>query len=214
MTPSASSMCAVRHFSQRNNICSLKHPNVLSRLLSVLLTNDTCHYNDVIMSAMASQNLTTVYSTVYSGADQRKHQSCALLAFVREIHRWPVNSPHKGPVTRKMFPFDDVIMCCATLRITKSIIVKFDGLCKIFCTNFATNIQNRCPTVSSGRKVQCKMNLNWCCMKYRVIVLYWTDCYASEMYSAFKSSFKMLFPYLPTCRTPKHHACSVNIYNC
>ena len=26
------------------------------------------------------------------------------------IHRWPVNSPHKGPVTRKMFPFDDVIM--------------------------------------------------------------------------------------------------------
>ena len=29
---------------------------------------------------------------------------------VRGIHRWPVNSPHKGPVTRKMFPFDDVIM--------------------------------------------------------------------------------------------------------
>ena len=46
----------------------------------------------------------------YSGADQRKHQSSASLAFVRGIHRWPVNSPHKGPVTRKMFPFDDVIM--------------------------------------------------------------------------------------------------------
>ena len=43
---------------------------------------------------------------------QRKHQSSASLAFVRWIHRWPVNSPHKGPVTRKMFPFDDVIMCC------------------------------------------------------------------------------------------------------
>ena len=28
------------------------------------------------------------------------------------IHRWPVNSPHKGPVTRKRFPFDDVIMNC------------------------------------------------------------------------------------------------------
>ena len=57
------------------------------------------------MSAMASQinSLTIVYSTVYSGADQRKHQSSASLAFVREIHRWPVNSPHKGPVTRKMF---------------------------------------------------------------------------------------------------------------
>ena len=44
------------------------------------------------------------------GADQRKHQSPVSLAFVRGIHRWPVNSPDKGPVTRKMFPFDDVIM--------------------------------------------------------------------------------------------------------
>ena len=44
------------------------------------------------------------------GADQRKHQSSASLAFVRRIHRWPVNSPRKRPVTRKMFPFDDVIM--------------------------------------------------------------------------------------------------------
>ena len=49
---------------------------------------------------------------VYSGADQRKHQSSASLAFVLGIHRWPVKSPHKGPVTRKMFSFDDVIMIC------------------------------------------------------------------------------------------------------
>ena len=55
-------------------------------------------------------SLTIVYLTVYSGADQRKRQSSASLAFVRGIHRWPVNSPHKWPVTRKMFPFDDVIM--------------------------------------------------------------------------------------------------------
>ena len=40
--------------------------------------------------------------------DQRKHQSSASLAFVRGIHRWLVNSPHKGSVTRKMFSFDDV----------------------------------------------------------------------------------------------------------
>ena len=39
-----------------------------------------------------------VYSTVCSGADQRKHQSFASLAFVRGLHRWSVNSPHKGPV--------------------------------------------------------------------------------------------------------------------
>ena len=42
--------------------------------------------------------------------DQRKHLSSTSLAFVRGIHQWPVNSPHKWPVTRKMFPFDDVIM--------------------------------------------------------------------------------------------------------
>ena len=70
------------------------------------------HYNGIIMSTIASQitSLTIVYSSVYSGADQRKPQSSASLAFVRGIHRGPVNSPHKWPVTRKMFPFDDVIM--------------------------------------------------------------------------------------------------------
>ena len=55
-------------------------------------------------------SLTIVYSTVYSDADQRQHQSSASLAFVWGIHRGPVNSPHKWPVTRKIFPFDDVIM--------------------------------------------------------------------------------------------------------
>ena len=64
------------------------------------------------MGTMASQitSLVNVYSTVYSVADQRKHQISASLAFVRRIHRGPVNSPHKWTVTRKMFPFDDVIM--------------------------------------------------------------------------------------------------------
>ena len=72
----------------------------------------TFHYGDVIMGSIASQitSLTIVYSTVYSGADQRKHQSSASLAFVWGIHRGPVSSPHKWPVTPKMFPFDDVIM--------------------------------------------------------------------------------------------------------
>ena len=61
---------------------------------------------------MASQiaSLTIVYLTVYSGADQRKHQCSASLAFVRGIHRWPVNSPYKWPVTQTMFSFYDVIM--------------------------------------------------------------------------------------------------------
>ena len=70
------------------------------------------HYGDVVMGMMASQitNLTIVYSTVYLGADQRKHQNSVSLAFVRGTHRGPVNSPHKWPVTQKMFPFDVVIM--------------------------------------------------------------------------------------------------------
>ena len=64
------------------------------------------------MDAIASQitNLTIVHSTVCIAADQRKHQSSASLVFVRGIRRWPMNSPHKWPVTRKMFPFYDVIM--------------------------------------------------------------------------------------------------------
>ena len=74
--------------------------------------NPEGHYDDVIMDSIASQitSLTIVYPTVHSDADQSKHQSSASLAFVWEIHRWPVNFPHKWPVTRKMFSFDDVIM--------------------------------------------------------------------------------------------------------
>ena len=70
------------------------------------------------MGAKASQitSLASVYSTVYSGPDQTKHQSSASLAFMRGIHRPPVNSPHKGPVTRIFFsiwwrhhvPYNDV----------------------------------------------------------------------------------------------------------
>ena len=62
---------------------------------------------------------------VYSAADQRKHQSSASLAFVWGIHRRPVNSPHKWPVTRKMFPFDDVIMASLMVHISKQ--SKFSG---------------------------------------------------------------------------------------
>ena len=83
------------------------------------------HYSDVTMRTMASQitSLRIVYSTVYSGVDQRKHRSSASLAFVRGIHRWPMISPHKRPVTRKIFPFDNVIMIL--VRHT----AKIDSIC-------------------------------------------------------------------------------------
>ena len=96
----------------QGRFCSLCELILLSPTTSHTFEFDLQHYNNVIMSAMASQitSFTTVYSTVYLGTDQRKHQSSASLAFVWGIHRWPVNSPHKGPVTRKMFPSDDVMM--------------------------------------------------------------------------------------------------------
>ena len=70
------------------------------------------HYSSIKMGARTSQTtgVSIVYCTVCSGVDQRKLQSSASLAFVREIHRWRVNSPHKGTVTRKILLFDDVIM--------------------------------------------------------------------------------------------------------
>ena len=93
--------------------------DVLSSADSQIVSVGTClrhylwqHYNDVIMGTVVSQvtSLTIVYSTIYSDADQRKHQSSTSLAFVQGIHRGPVNYPHKWPVTRKMFSFDDVII--------------------------------------------------------------------------------------------------------
>ena len=79
---------------------------------NLVLIGCVVHYNDAVMTMMASQitSLTIVYSSVCSDADQRKHQSSASLAFVWGIHRGPVNSPHKWPVTHKIFPFDDVMI--------------------------------------------------------------------------------------------------------
>ena len=83
------------------------------------------------MGTMASQIISItiiVYSNVYSGANQRKHQSFSSLAYVRVIHWWPVNSPHKGPVTREMFPFDDVIMGCGQAHVNIKVIPIFNYL--------------------------------------------------------------------------------------
>ena len=82
------------------------HDHIIWRFLKNTCTlYSVKHFNDVIMTAMASQitSLAIVYSSVYSGADQRKHQSSGSLAFKRGIHRGPVNSPHKWPVARKTF---------------------------------------------------------------------------------------------------------------
>ena len=82
------------------------------RLVYSYSSKTKTHYSHVSISAMASQitGVSIALSTVFSGAYQRNHQSSASLAFVRGIYTWPAGSPHKRPVTRKIFPFDDVIM--------------------------------------------------------------------------------------------------------
>ena len=72
-------------------------------LIQIIPCCKISHYSDIMMSTMASQitGISIVCSTIHSGADQRKHQSYASLAFVRGIHQWPVNSPHKGPLTSR-----------------------------------------------------------------------------------------------------------------
>ena len=85
-------------------LCNAPHIHAIARPWGIFFSM-TWHYIDVIMTTMASQitSLTVVYSTVYSDADQSKHQSSASLAFVWGIHRdrW---IPHiKGQLRGKCF---------------------------------------------------------------------------------------------------------------
>ena len=72
----------------------------------------------MMASQTTSNGVSIVYSTVCSGADQRKHQSFALLAFVTGINQGAVTSPYKGPVAWKIFPFDDATMDCGHIMIS------------------------------------------------------------------------------------------------
>ena len=105
------------------------------------------HYIHIIMGTVAFQitSLTIVYSTVYSGADQIKPQSSASLAFLKVIHRWP---EHKGLVTRKMFPFDDVIMRVMT------------GLLNRLNSEFNHNVNNT-ETRSRLKEMYCLLLMRW-----------------------------------------------------
>ena len=141
-------VCNSSQWQVRFTIYRLSRPTCGVLFVALVLENSTAyniiwsHYCDVIMRANASQipSLRIVYSTVYSGADQRRRQSSASMAFVRGFHRGPVNSPHKWPVTRKMFPFDDVIMISQTLLTTLPQYnvacihdVAMFGMCLIWC---------------------------------------------------------------------------------
>ena len=103
--------------SLTNSLLSNEWKKNIDRLMPTQLKNPMVSgvwskSDDIIMSGIASQitGVTIVCPTVGSGTDQRKHQSPMSLAFVRGIRRSPVNSPYKRPVTRKTFPYGDVIM--------------------------------------------------------------------------------------------------------
>ena len=103
------------------------------------------------MSAVVSPitGVSILCSTVCSGADQRKHQSSAPLAFVRGIHRSPVDSPHKGPVTLIRFPFDDVIML---FQYSMSQLLITIGNCTISCTTSYNSITTPTAAFLSGSR--------------------------------------------------------------
>ena len=97
------------------------------------------------MGAVVSQitSLTIVNATVYSGADQRKHQSSEPLAFVRGIHRGPVNILHNGPLTRKKFPFDEVNICNSfQLRLKRGQMNALKEISMYYTIVFTRNIEN------------------------------------------------------------------------
>ena len=147
------------------------------------------HYNDVIMGKMASQisRLTIVYSTVYSSADLRKYQSSAPLAFVREIHWGPVKSPHKGQVTRKMFPFDDVIMAAIGDHRTVDNIYRWPIAGCNAVIWYEDNNQENCPSDVRQAKVPMKNEL---VLLYRIAttqnaVFDWSNRTWCQCYTAF-----------------------------
>ena len=84
-----------------------------ARLFSLKFHHTNAYHHHITMTSWARwrhQPHDCLLNRLYSGTDKRKHQRSASLAFVRGIHRWSGNSPHKGPGTRKIFPFDDAIM--------------------------------------------------------------------------------------------------------
>ena len=115
------------------------------------------------MVATASQitSLTIVFSTVYSDADQRKHQSSSSLAYVRGIHPELVNSPHKWPVTQKMFPFHDVIM-----RDNKSIDEVWKYIKGSFTLPLLIPVYLSCALCISGCKLL-KLNMRSMCFVFK-----------------------------------------------
>ena len=139
------------HYPQSFNMCIITYGLIFPDNTDCIPTyNESVimpiHYSDVTMGATASEmtHISTVCSTVCSGAHQRKHQISSSLAFVRRIHQSPVDFPHQGLVTRKMFPFDDVIMQrfktgCLITQLYHTATIQITD-CFLFCFSFVFRI--------------------------------------------------------------------------
>ena len=114
----------------------------------------------------------------------RKHQSSASMAFVRGIHRRLVNSPYKEPITRKMFPFDDVIMyskyhkiythlCFVFVVVTLSVRSRFVYTClyEFISPRFASVELDRCHNASEITQTRVKLANNKSHQNTRNLVL-------------------------------------------
>ena len=122
------------------------------------------------MSAIASQitSVSIVYLALCSGEDQRKQQSCASLAFVMGNHRWPLNFPHKGPLTRKIFAFDDITIqnkkgvnywiCCSSLMWGNTKHIVHLAILVVSSTTMKT-IVSQLPKLTLHLNVETKMML-------------------------------------------------------
>ena len=104
---------------------------------------------------------TRLFTQPFIQAKINKTSNSASLAFVQRIHRCPVNSPHKGPVTRKMFPFDDVIMKLCQHHGCNLL----GSLCRLFVSSHNIDIlkqagpfipQDKISTTCTCMLLQCK----------------------------------------------------------
>ena len=78
----------------------------------LICREESCHHNGVIMGAIESQiiSLTIAYSIIFFRRRSKKTSKLRVTGLCAGNSPGTVNSPHKWPVTRKMFPFDDVIV--------------------------------------------------------------------------------------------------------
>ena len=141
-----------------NNDCF--HLNAANPGVALILTEHFCSIKGYALQWRHSgRDGVTNYqprACLLNRADQRKKQSSASLVLVRGIHRWPVNSPHKWPVKRKMFPFDDVIMCLKWPVASTNTLISVELRTRKYMLNFLCNV---CDEYNRAFKLSQKLHL-------------------------------------------------------